>query len=1126
MALSASDLPAMYNLLANSLSGDERLRKPAEAALAQSESRPGFCSCLMEVITAKDLASQVDVRLMASLYFKNSINRGIGNEEKKHLRQKLLSHLREENYQIALTLAVLISKIARIDYPKEWPELFSVLAQQLPSADILTSHRIFMILFRTLKELSTKRLASDQKNFAEISSHFFDYSWHLWQSDLQTILHGFSLFSQNLSSNASDLRHDDLYLTCERWLLCVKIIRQLIISGFPSDAKSIQEVRPVKEVSPALLNAIQSFLPYYSSFREQHPKFWDFLKRACTKLVKVLVAVQSRHPYSFGDKSVLPPVMDFCLNKITDPEPDVMSFEQFLIQCMKLVKSVLECKEYKPSLTGRVMDENGVTLEQMKKNVSSVAAGVVTSLLPSDRVVLLCNVLIRRYFVLTATDLEVWYQNPESFHHEQDSVLWSEKLRPCAEALYIVLFENHSQLLGPVVVSILQEAMNGCPTSVTEITPGLLLKDAAYGAAAFNGALSLELTNDHPNMRIIHRKVALILGQWVSEIKDDTRRSVYCALIKLLQDPDLCVRSRATPPTSISNPNARFEVRTRSTSFLEGCEVGLVVEHTVSLSLRPRCRGRKQGCGCDKSAIAVVVIDEEEEDQIKKKSKEMNNALVREVDWLAASRSLCFLIEDANFSEKDFSDLLPVCWDFCFKLVEEVQEFDSKVQVLNSISILIAHVDEIIPYADKLVQFFQKAWEESPGESLLQIQLLTALKNFVTALGYQSPICYNMLLPILRCGIDVNSPDELLEDSMLLWEATLSQAPSMVPQLLGYFPSLLEILERSFDHLKVAANIIEGYIILGGTDFLSLHASTVAKLLDLVVGNVNDRGLLSILPVIEILIQCFPMDVPRLISSTLQKLIVICLTGGDDHDPSKTAVKASSAAILARILVMNINFLAQITSEQSLLLLLQKAGFPVDENILLCLVDIWLDKVDNVTSIQRKAFGLALSIILTLRLPQVLDKLDQILSVCTSVILGGNEDFTEEESSSGNMSPNRHNVPSKEFRKRQIKFSDPINQLSLENSVRDNLQTCAALHGESFNLAIGRMHPAAFAQLKQGLELIPLENFTSVSVLQAVGSVMTNKYSEGYPSARYHGGNEYAIPLSFPFQRERERKRF
>ncbi|GFY82391.1 ARM repeat superfamily protein [Actinidia rufa] len=75
MALSASDLPAMYALLGNSLSGDESQRKPAEAALAQSETRSGFCSCLMEVITAKDLAPQVDVRLLASVYFKNSISR-------------------------------------------------------------------------------------------------------------------------------------------------------------------------------------------------------------------------------------------------------------------------------------------------------------------------------------------------------------------------------------------------------------------------------------------------------------------------------------------------------------------------------------------------------------------------------------------------------------------------------------------------------------------------------------------------------------------------------------------------------------------------------------------------------------------------------------------------------------------------------------------------------------------------------------------------------------------------------------------------------------------------------------------------------------------------------------------
>jgi len=46
-------------------------------------------------------------------------------------------------------------------------------------------------------------------------------------------------------------------------------------------------------------------------------------------------------------------------------------------------------------------------------------------------------------------------------------------------------------------------------------------------------------------------------------------------------------------------------------------------------------------------------------------------------------------------------------------------------------------------------------------------------------------------------------------------------------------------------------------------------------------------------------------------------------------------------------------------------------------------------------------------------------------------------------------------------------------------------------------------------RLYRGLELIPSENFTSQSVMDAVGSIMTNKYSEGYPGQRYYGGNEF-----------------
>jgi glycine hydroxymethyltransferase len=43
-----------------------------------------------------------------------------------------------------------------------------------------------------------------------------------------------------------------------------------------------------------------------------------------------------------------------------------------------------------------------------------------------------------------------------------------------------------------------------------------------------------------------------------------------------------------------------------------------------------------------------------------------------------------------------------------------------------------------------------------------------------------------------------------------------------------------------------------------------------------------------------------------------------------------------------------------------------------------------------------------------------------------------------------------------------------------------------------------------------GLELIPSENFVSEAVLEAMGSVLTNKYAEGYPGRRYYGGCEFA----------------
>jgi glycine hydroxymethyltransferase len=60
---------------------------------------------------------------------------------------------------------------------------------------------------------------------------------------------------------------------------------------------------------------------------------------------------------------------------------------------------------------------------------------------------------------------------------------------------------------------------------------------------------------------------------------------------------------------------------------------------------------------------------------------------------------------------------------------------------------------------------------------------------------------------------------------------------------------------------------------------------------------------------------------------------------------------------------------------------------------------------------------------------------------------------------------------------------------------------------------------------QDGLEMIASENYTSVAVMQAVGSVLTNKYAEGYPGRRYYGGCEHVDTVE-NLARDRAKKLF
>jgi glycine hydroxymethyltransferase len=76
--------------------------------------------------------------------------------------------------------------------------------------------------------------------------------------------------------------------------------------------------------------------------------------------------------------------------------------------------------------------------------------------------------------------------------------------------------------------------------------------------------------------------------------------------------------------------------------------------------------------------------------------------------------------------------------------------------------------------------------------------------------------------------------------------------------------------------------------------------------------------------------------------------------------------------------------------------------------------------------------------------------------------------------------------------------------MPLKTDTAERLRTLAEVDPEIARAIAGEIH-----RQNAGLELIASENFVSQAVLEAMGSVLTNKYAEGYPGRRYYGGCEF-----------------
>uniref|UniRef100_A0A674PLX9 Importin-11 n=1 Tax=Takifugu rubripes TaxID=31033 RepID=A0A674PLX9_TAKRU len=553
--------------LTQATSQDTAVLKPAEEQLRQWETQPGFYSVLLSIFNNHML--DVNVRWLAVLYFKNGIDRywrrvaphALSEEEKTLLRAGLITNFNEPVNQIATQIAVLIAKVARLDCPRQWPELIPILLESVKSQDGLQQHRALLTFYHVTKTLASKRLAQDRRLFQDLASGIYSFACSLWSHHTDCFLQ--QIYARDEAAALGLL---------ERTLLSLKGIR--CIHTHP--ASSTMQANNLLMAQNK--NRAQQNVGSDSPCREK-------LEKTIILFTKVLLDFLEHHPCAFIP--LIHRSLEFAVSYVFTPAGEGVTFERFIVQCMNLIKMIVKNDAYKPAKN--IDDSKPESLEAHKIKTAFFTYSTLTEI---------GRRLVSHYFLLTEEELTMWEEDPESFAVEEtggDS--WKYSLRPCTEVLFLDIFHNYSQTLTPVLLDMVQNLQG--PTNVEDPVQ-LLMKDAVYNAVGlaayelfdnvdfdqwFKNQLLGELQVSHHRYKLIRRRVIWLIGQWISvKFKSDLRPVLYEIILSLMQDPDLVVRHLQTFRTEQFLPylESIFGLLFQLLQQVTECDTKMQVLHVIS----------------------------------------------------------------------------------------------------------------------------------------------------------------------------------------------------------------------------------------------------------------------------------------------------------------------------------------------------------------------------------------------------------------------------------------------------------------------------------------------------------------------------------------------------------------
>lgn len=525
----------VYMALLEASSQDTDVLKRGEAKLKSWEVQPGFYTTLCDIFLNTTL--QENARWLATLYFKNGIDKywrttapnGISPEEKTVLRSRLLDCLNQPINQLANQMAIIISKIARFDCPKEWPDLIDILFNNMKNTNNLIKHRAVLYLYHVVKSLSTKRLIGDRKLFHDLSSAIYSSVLNYWNSSM--------IEFGNMASNGQGDVKDILSVL----MLCSKVLRKLTELGFAKPHQS----QDVSQFISLIFERVKLMLEYRAMTKDDCLR--QLLEKIITVLIKTLLTMLEQHPLAYVP--FIQASLEFSFYYGFTPEGSRFMFPEALIRSLNLMKIILTCTEY------RKYRPNEITADSKYENLI-LAHQIKTEFFTDAILDTVIRKLASEYFLLSQEDLSCWQTNPESFISDEGGECWKYNLRPCTESLFMAITREFSDPVTEIVCSLVEDCRS--PVISNDIN-AVLKKDAIYTAFGlsvfdlymevcfdswFRDVLIPELHDKSSNNRILRRKISWLISRWTGiRFSTSLRPLLYSEMIKLLEpDEDMVVK--------------------------------------------------------------------------------------------------------------------------------------------------------------------------------------------------------------------------------------------------------------------------------------------------------------------------------------------------------------------------------------------------------------------------------------------------------------------------------------------------------------------------------------------------------------------------------------------------------